>query len=385
MAISELNSKLLITSRCAQTISTQRIHLARFAREKGWDVYLAGEQNSDVAVQSLRGEKFSFDAIRVEQGSLNPISVVRLFVDYCCLIKTHRPSVFHAFTIKPIIAGLLAATFCGVPVRVATVAGLGHIFLSSSTFVRFMAFMLFRISFLGAHMVYFYNEADREEFIQKRIVPRSKAMLIAGSGIDTARFPARKLPNRATLSIAFVGRLLREKGVPELLAAMRLLRRDRVPVTLHLIGDTDQNNPSAIPITEIEKAVAEGLIVWHGHVSNVSELLAPADIVILPSHREGIPMSLLEGGAMGRALIATKVPGCRDVVRHGATGLLVPPNDSQAIADAIVLLANDRNLLEKMGRAARADVVARFDTAVVNDLVLQGYEERAVLVRSNTR
>ena len=385
MAISEPKSKLLITSRCAQTISTQRIHLARFASEKGWGVYLAGEQNSDVAVQSLRREKFSFDAVRVEQGSLNPISVMRLVFEYCCLIKIHRPSVFHAFTIKPIIAGLLAASFCRVPVRVATVAGLGHVFLSSSVFVRFMAIILFRISFLGAHLVYFYNEADRDEFIRKAILPASKAKLIAGSGLDTARFPARKLPNHSTLSVAFVGRLLREKGVPELLAAMRLLRMNQVPVILHLIGDTDENNPSAIPRAEIENAVAEGLIVWHGHVSNVSELLAAADIVILPSHREGIPMSLLEGGAMGRALIATDVPGCRDVVKNGTTGLLVQPNDSQAIADAILLLANDRNLLNKMGGAARGDVVARFDTAVVNDLVLQSYEELAVSVRSKIR
>jgi glycosyltransferase involved in cell wall biosynthesis len=153
------------------------------------------------------------------------------------------------------------------------------------------------------------------------------------------------------------------------------LRQRGVEICLSLIGDVDIHNPSSLTREDIESVVSEGALEWHGLVSDVRPLVQKADVVILPSHREGIPLALLEGAAMGRALIATDVPGCREVVVHGKTGLLVPLGDVQALADAMEKLATDRDLVASMGAAARADVIARFDSQIVNALVLREYDE----------
>ena len=295
--------------------------------------------------------------------------------------KKIQPTIFHSFTIKPTISGLIAARIFNVPIRIATVAGLGHIFLSSSPLVRLLAIYLLRVSMMCAHRVYFYNQTDCDEYVNRGIVPLNKVRIVAGSGIDTARFPVPPLPDKKELSLAFVGRLLREKGVPELLEAMYALRAKGDFPILHLIGDIDHNNPSSISKLELDRAIQDGLVQWHGHVADIRQLVAQADVIVLPSHREGIPLSLLEGAAMGRALIATDVPGCRDVVLHGMTGLLVPLNDSGALADAIATLANDRAMVADMGKSAREDVVTRFDTNIVNAAVIADYKALTASLR----
>jgi glycosyltransferase involved in cell wall biosynthesis len=372
---SGLPRRLLISGRCSETIYTQRLHLARKAVEMGWTVEVAGDVTTDAYAKALADQGFEFHPVPVDQKSMNPFGLVRLALVYSKLFRSIKPSVFHAFTIKPFIGGLIAARLTGVPIRMATVTGLGHVFLSSSAAVRAVSVILLRVAMSCAHRVFFYNESDRDEYVRRRIVPRAKTRVIGGSGIDTSRFPLFELPRGRQLSVAFVGRLLHEKGVPELLAAFAQLRQRGVEICLSLIGDVDIHNPSSLTREEIESVVSEGVLEWHGLVSDVRPFVQKADVVILPSHREGIPLALLEGAAMGRALIATDVPGCREVVVHGKTGLLVPLGDVHALADAIEKLATDRDLVASMGAAARADVIARFDSQIVNALVLREYDE----------
>jgi glycosyltransferase involved in cell wall biosynthesis len=367
--------RIFISGRCAETIFSQRLHLARMAVSKGWQVDVGGDRSPGEYEASLRHAGFTFHPLPVDQRSMSPISVARLLAAYVKTLRLMRPTLFHAFTIKPIVSGLIGARLAGVPIRFATVTGLGHVFLSSSPLVRLVAFSLLRIAFRCADHVFFYNQTDRDEYVRRGIVGRLKTSLIAGSGIETGRFDVAPMPIGPVIKMAFVGRLLTEKGMPELLEAMRIVRKQKASVELHLVGDCDPNNPSSLAREAIDQAVAEGLVTWHGLVADVRPLVAAAHVVILPSHREGIPLALLEGAAMGRALIATDVPGCRDVVIHNKTGLLVPVNDPSALAEAIVALASDPERVRNMGQAAREDVVARFDTNIVNAKVVEVYEE----------
>jgi glycosyltransferase involved in cell wall biosynthesis len=171
--------------------------------------------------------------------------------------------------------------------------------------------------------------------------------------------------------------MLREKGVPELLEAAKRLKRAGVPVKISLVGDFDPNNPSSISSDEMDMAVKDGFVDWHGFATDIRPYVAKAHAVILPSHREGIPLALLEGGAMGRALIATDVPGCREAVINGVTGLLTPLGDVEALVNAITTLAQNPDTVEKMGSAAHQDILARFDTQLVNTVVIRAYEATA--------
>lgn len=364
--------RLMIASRCAKTIYSQRVSLARTARDRGWDVVLAGQPVDGPYAELLEEEGLSFLPVHVNQSSLSIFSIAHAIYAFWLLCRIRQPDVFHAFTIKPTVAGLAGAWLAGVPVRLATVAGLGHIFVSSSRFVRLCGSILLRLSLLAAHRVYFYNEDDRQTYVRRGIVKLEKTRLVAGSGVDTNRYKFVDVPSGQRLQLLYVGRIIREKGVDELLSAMKLVSSLR-NVTLHMVGDLDAHNPSSLNRESFESRLAEIDGVWHGHSNDVMGHIAAADIVILPSYSEGIPLALLEAGASGRGMIATDVPGCRDVVRDGVTGILVPLGDIEALARAIGKLADNPKLVKNMGENARQDIVSRFDSAIVNNQMIDEY------------
>jgi glycosyltransferase involved in cell wall biosynthesis len=366
--------RLLIASRCARTIHSQRLNLARAARSRNWDVSLAGQLVEGPYRELMAEEGLAFYPVAIDQSSLSIFGLVEAIFAFRSLCRQQRPDVFHAFTIKPTVAGLIGAWLARVPTRVATVAGLGHIFVSSSTLIRLCGMLLLRLSLLAAHRVYFYNESDRQIYVSRGIVNLRKTKIIAGSGVNTSRYTDSNLPNGEDFHLLYIGRLIREKGIEELLAAMELVQSSR-PVTLHVVGDLDPHNPSSMDREMFEARLSAINGVWHGHSNDVGGHIALADIVILPSYSEGIPLALLEAGASGRAMIATDVPGCRDVVRNGTTGILVPLGDVSAMARAIEQLADDPGLVERMGKNAREDIVARFDTLIVNGQMVDDYEQ----------
>jgi glycosyltransferase involved in cell wall biosynthesis len=366
--------RLLIASRCAKTMYSQRLNLARAARNQNWDVILAGQLVEGPYRRLIHEEGLHFYPLSIDQSSLNILGLVKAIFAFRSLCRQQRPDVFHAFTIKPTVAGLIGAWLARVPTRVATVAGLGHIFVSSPTLIRLCGTLLLRLSLLAAHRVYFYNENDRQTYISRGIVNPTKTKLIAGSGVDTSRYTVSDLPNDERFHLLYIGRIIREKGIDELLSAMQMVQSSR-PVVLHVVGDLDHHNPSSLDRKTFETRLLAVNGVWHGHSNNVVGHIASADVVILPSYSEGIPLALLEAGASGRAMIATDVPGCRDVVRDGTTGFLVPLGDVSAMARAIEKMADDPCLVARMGKRAREDIVARFDTLIVNGQMVDDYEK----------
>ncbi len=326
--------------------------------------------------EKLSNIGLKFQDVPVNQKSKNPLSIFLLFFSYVKLLRRERPNVFHAFTMKPMVVGLIAAAVLRVPVRVATVAGLGHIFLSSTNFVQKIAIIVLRFSLRRAHIVIFYNRDDLHYFHEMNLVKPEQEKLIFGSGVDLNLFEVVQ-NNRLEIKefiVLYVGRFLKEKGLIDLFDAARVLKENYSKIRIEILGSIDVNNPSSLNNEEIHRAVSEGLVVHHDATSDVRPYIARADAIILPSYREGIPLSLIEGAAMGKPLIATDVPGCREVVRHGETGYLVPPRDAGALAEAIAALASDLPRAEAMGRAARTDVEQRFSASVVTESVITEYE-----------
>jgi glycosyltransferase involved in cell wall biosynthesis len=366
---------VLIAARCSETIYRQRRVLAQWLSQAGWEVHFCGDAGNPRYVTELTAEGFTFHPLVLDQKSKNPAAALRLLLAYRRISRTVRPDIVHAFNAKPIIMGLFGSWLGARSIRVATVAGLGHVFMARSKLVRAIGQSAFRGALTLADAVIFYNNDDRKTFVDRHLSTVRKAHLIQGSGIDLAHFAPVPLPNGERLEILFVGRLLREKGVVETISAGRELRRRGVAARVTLVGDIDAHNPSSLCAAEIKAAVAEGVVEWKGPLHDIRPAVAASDVVLLPSHREGIPLALVEGGAMGRALVATDVPGCREVVRHERNGLLVPLGDVHALSDALAQLARDRAQVERLGAEASEDMRERFGGDRVSSRVAALYEQ----------
>lgn len=258
---------------------------------------------------------------------------------------------------------------------------LGHVFLGTrkrSRLLRRAIKPVYRVAFKARRAtVVFQNAADQEKLIQLGITDGERARLIRGSGVDIDRFcPTHDSAGHfhAPLQLLFPSRLIREKGTSELLAACRQLWDDGLALELLVAGALDAGNRSALTPDELAALQAEPRIRCLGHVADMAALDAASDIVVLPSWREGLSRALIEAAAMERPIITTDVPGCRDVVDHGRSGLLVPLHDARGIALAIGLLHDNPDLARRFGKAARQKVVAEFQVSLVNQNTLAQYE-----------
>jgi len=298
------------------------------------------------------------------------------------IYMSEKPDLVHHFTIKPILYGTLVAKSSGVPRVVNSVTGLGHVFLSRRLLVRAIRPMLrnwysWSVAAPGVRSI-FQNADDLTHLSRRRPMVSAYATLANGSGVNIERFARANgdggVPGRR-LCVLFVGRLIREKGIHEFVQAARLLR-DRGSVARFVVcGAPDPGNPSSVSRVELDQWGQEGVVEFAGHVERIEERLRDADVVALPSYREGCPRVLIEAAAAGKPSVTCDVAGCRDVVLHGKTGLLVPPGDIGALAGAIQSLLEDGPLREAMGSTAKEHAIARYDERRVVSQVMTLYSE----------
>ena len=279
-----------------------------------------------------------FHPLPVEAASRNPLHDIRLFLSLAALLRKTRPSVLLTFTVKPNIYGTLAARLARVR-AIATVSGLGSAFLGGGKTAKLVE-RLYRLAFKDADSIFFQNDEDRNLFLERKLVSPAQVHRVPGSGVDLDEFRICELPGAESPVFVLIGRMLRDKGVTEFVEAARLLSGMKPAPRFVMVGGSGVDNPSAVPISEIERWVSEGTIEYAGVMDDVRPAIEAADCVVLPSYREGLPRSLLEGAAMGRPLIASDVPGCRDVVEHGVNGYLCAPRSSEALADAMRMMAD---------------------------------------------
>jgi glycosyltransferase involved in cell wall biosynthesis len=324
----------------------------------------------------LRAAGIRFHPLPLARKSRSPLADLRYFVTCWSLLRKLRPQVLHAFTVKPVIYCTIAAALARVPVRIAMITGLGYAFTSSGALVRKITTTLYRLALRYVDVVYFQNSHDRDEFLHRRIVSADKVRMIAGSGVDTERFSPQIVPSaRRESGTAFVmvARALRDKGVLEFIEAATIVRSRKTDVSFVLVGGVDERNPSALDEAEVRQAASGAGVTWIGHVGDVRPYIAQADIVVLASYREGTPMSLLEAASMSKPLIATRVPGCVEVVHEGCNGWLAPPRNGAALASAMLAAIAHRDCWESYGEYSRWLATSRFDARLISAQIIGDY------------
>lgn len=312
--------------------------------------------------------------LALDRNGLNPVRDIASLISLYRLLRRIRPAVFFSLFMKPVIYGSIASWLSRVPRRVVMVAGLGFIFINADDtasmkvrLLRFLVGRLYWLSFRLANLGIFQNPDDLALMVDSGIAPHDRVMLVDGSGVNLDRFPLRAGPRDPGRRLTFVwmGRLLREKGVIELVEATKIVREQGFDVDVLLVGGVD-SNPGSLTEDAVQGWHDAGIITWTGKVDDVRPYLAQSDVFVLPSYREGLPRSTQEAMAIGLAVITTDVAGCRETVVDGVNGFLVPVRSAPAIAEAMIRYAREPGLAAEHGAAGRALVEQKFDVRVIN-------------------
>ncbi len=343
---------------------SHRLPIARAARDAGFEVVVATRVQHDA--QRIRDEGFRLVPLAWRRRSDRPLRELAALRALRDLYRREAPDIVHHIALKPALYGAVA---CPIHVRsVSTVAGFGFMSTSASARARVLRpalrmFLKRHWSRPGARVVV-QNPDDREALVHSGMVDASRVTMIRGSGVDVGRF-AYSEPPEGEIVVTMVARMLWSKGVAEMVQAARLLRARNVPVRVVLVGEPDHENPEAVPPEILHAWSREGIVEWRGHGTDMPGILQATHIAVLPTYREGLPMTLLEAAASGRPIVATDVPGCREIVRQGENGMLVPAKDAAALASAIAALAADASTRARMGRRSRELALAFAEGVVV--------------------
>lgn len=318
----------------------------------------------DPAAESRMGELgVERIPVRIDRSGLNPVADLNLLRTYRSLLRRLKPAAYLGYTIKPNIYGSLAAASLGIP-AIPNVSGLGTAFMKNGPLQQIVT-RLYRVGFSRAPAVFFQNDEDRVLFVGRKLVCDNQAHVLPGSGIDLERFTPTPLPDGPP-TFLFVGRLLRDKGVVEFVEAARSLRSVVSGSRFQLLGPLDHGNRTAVTRPELERWVEEGLVEYLGTTDDVRPYITDATAVVLPSYREGLPRSLLEGAAMARPLVASDVPGCRQVIDEGSNGYLCDARDVASLAAAMRrVVESSSEQRSAMGEAGRRKVQEQFSEEYV--------------------
>lgn len=372
--------QVLLVANTSWYLYNFRLPLMRDLRQAGYNVAVVAPR--DIYTPLLEAEGFTVNPWLVSRRSINPLLELRAILDLFQTYRRVRPALVHHFTIKACLYGTLAAKAARVYRVINAVTGLGHLFVTNSRPTRLLRSSLrplFRAVFSARRSrVVFQNADDQERLIQLGITDGNRARLIRGSGVDIQRF--RPVADSAgqfqsPLQLLFPSRLIREKGIEEVLEACRLLWQRGVALELVIAGDPDDGNRSSLSAGDLRILRDDPRIRCLGHVHDMAPVYGACDLVVLTSWREGLSRSLVEAAAMERPIITSDAPGCRDVVDHGVTGLLVPLHDPAAIVLAVLLLVRNPDLARELGKAARRKVVDEFQVSLVNESTLAQYSE----------
>jgi len=371
-----VNKKLLFVVNVDWFFLSHRLPIALAAQKAGFEVHIAtGLTNKFDSLLSLGLKVHPLGLVR---GGVGVFNAVQTILDLRSIVKLVQPDVMHLVTIKPVLLGGLVARWMQVPALVSAVSGLGYVFTASGFKAWLRRSVVARVYAwaLGHHnqVVIFQNPDDRDTLMTATRLPVAKVVMIRGSGVDLAQFAALPVPAGVPV-VVFPARLLADKGVFEFVEAAGLLRAKGVPARFVLAGLVDDANPTSVSKAQLNAWAAEGVVENWGYRVDMPQVLASASVVVLPSYREGLPKALIEAAACGRAVVTTDVPGCRDAIDPGITGVLVPVRNAVALADAMEALINDPLRCQIMGEAGLALAEKAFDVRQVVAAHLQIYQE----------
>jgi glycosyltransferase involved in cell wall biosynthesis len=368
--------RIAVVSSFSRSLTNFRLELLKRLKEEGHEVTAFGPENDTLVIETLAQIGVAFVQIPMSRTGTNPLADVMTLFAFVRHFRKLRPDIVLPYTMKPIIYGGIAARLTGVPRYHALVTGLGHVFADPSprgreAIVRRISVWLYRIALKHAGRVFVYNDADDQDIRRYSLIQdMSRIVCVPGSGVDLAYYRQAKPPAGPPVFI-LIARLLRDKGIYEFVEASRQLRKRHPGIRSHLLGQLEPHESGVKP-AELREWAEEGVVNYLGEVRDVRPYLTESSVFVLPSYyREGIPRSILEAMAMGRPIITTDLPGCRDTVLEGENGFVVPPRDSRALARAMEHFVVEPELACQMGERSRQLASQRFDVHAVNRLLLR--------------
>jgi glycosyltransferase involved in cell wall biosynthesis len=370
-----MKKKLLYVVNVDWFFISHRLPLAIEAINQGYEVHIATHLSNHK--EQLEEAGLIVHNLPISRSSLSVFSLFSFFLKLKKIFQDLKPDIVHLVTIKPVLVGGIAARLFKVPAVVSAISGLGYIFLDQGILAlirRSLVQFLYRLALAHKNIiVIFQNEDDKKIITSYTKLSDKNISLIGGSGANINTFYYEQ-PSTKNLIALLPARLLKDKGILEFVEAARILKVRNVKVTFVLAGNIDYDNPSSISKKELDSWISEGIIEYWGFRDNMCKTLAQSSIVVLPSYREGFPKVLMEAAAKGRAIITTDVPGCRDAIINNITGILVPPKNSDLLANAIQYLIEDPEKIISMGREGRDLAEKKFDEAIIIQKHLDGYE-----------
>lgn len=360
------NRSILYVVNDASFFKSHRLPIALAMKERGWTVTVACAK--DEPALSLLKLGLNFVEIPISRSGSRPTEEARTLLSIFKVLNRGRYDLVHTITIKPAIYVGLASRLLRGHRLVHAISGLGSVFTSIKRFriKEKIAILLYRMAISKRSLLIFQNTTDMNFFISKGIASESNVKLIDGSGVDLDLYQAKEeLDGRPVVVVP--SRMLWDKGIGEFVEAARTLRKEGLQARFVLLGNTDPGNPSAITKEQLEAWSKEEAVEWEPYTPKIHEYLAKCHVVVLPSYREGLPKTLVDAAACARAVVTTDVPGCRDAIEPGKTGILVPARDVPSLASAIRTLIDDASLRTAMGQAGREMALRRFS---IKDIVL---------------
>lgn len=360
--------KVLIIAPQTLTIYNFRGNLIKDMIKAGHDVVaVAPELEGAEHVRELGAEFIRLDFHR---ASTNPIKDMILIFNIRKLVKEVKPDVVFGYTIKPVVYGSIGARLAGVKNIYSMVTGLGHAFLATTAkekAVNLIAKTLYKIAFSVNKNVIFQNQDDIDEFVSYKLLKKEKCRIVDGSGVDLEKFKGKPLPEKPVFLM--IGRLLREKGLVEFLEAAKIIKEKYPLAEFKLVGPFDKN-PTSLKREDLQPYIDNQIIEYLGLQKDVRVAMNQSSIYVLPSYREGTSRTALEAMAMGRPIITTDAPGCKETVKEGVNGFMVPVKNVQALVEKMEWFINHMDQVQKMGAASHQYCKERYDVNKVNQDML---------------
>lgn len=359
---------------------SHRLPLARAAQTAGYEVVVA---TTFTSLPESLSTQFHFIPLKyLQRTGMNPLQDLRLIKELKALYKRLKPDIIHHIAVKPVLYGSIAAKLSRMPIVVNALTGLGFLFISHKWWVRLIRFCIMRLLKWSWHSssptckthLIVQNPDDYQIF--EPLTSKNNISIIQGSGVNPHIFtpPLTKVIN-SPCKVVMVSRLLKDKGILELIEASRILQQQKIDISLELYGAPDPLNPTSVTIEDIRTWEQERLCVWKGATNTVVLVYQQADVAVLPSYREGLPKSLLEAAACGLPIITTDVPGCREIVKDNINGILVPLKDPVALAAAIKTLVLDQHLRTRYGQESRQIVLTHFQESIICTQTIDLYKK----------
>ncbi|MGJ7460576.1 glycosyltransferase family 4 protein [Halomonas sp. MA07-2] len=368
--------RIVVVAGLSRSLVNFRGPLVRALRQAGLEVHAVAPelQDDQVVVEKLQGWGVITHSISMQRTGLNPFHDLMAMRDLYRLFREVKPDAVLGYTIKPVIYGTLSAWLARVPNRFALITGLGYAFTGRSTgkraYVQKLVRHLYSQALSKTHLVFFQNPDDQALFHEMGLLSGSVvSKVVNGSGIDTAHFQTSPAPSSSTVFL-LIARLLGDKGVREYVQAAKAVRKTHPQAEFRLVGDID-DNPDSIHQEELDTWIASGDVNYLGWLDDVRPAIYDASVYVLPSYREGTPRTVLEAMAIGRPIITTDAPGCRETVVDGENGYLVPIKAVDELSQAMLRLIDEPSLIPRMGQRSREIAEDKYDVHKVNEVMLK--------------